>query len=167
MRSSPVKVVHRLLMQHDTTLILGFSATAAIRSVRIPVEFELPGDEAIMHRDGERLVIERCGRDRLNSKTAARMKSSSLCPRTAARIGLAMIGRISTSIVDLDSHLQLTASLKPDWCPSQVLASDRQAGQMSRSVASSAKDVQSVPSQACKALPANAAREYARRGDAG
>jgi antitoxin VapB len=26
--------------------------------VRIPVEFELPGDEAIMHRDGNRLVIE-------------------------------------------------------------------------------------------------------------
>lgn len=26
--------------------------------VRIPVAFELPGDEAIMHRDGERLVIE-------------------------------------------------------------------------------------------------------------
>jgi antitoxin VapB len=26
--------------------------------VRIPVEFELPGSEAIMHRDGERLVIE-------------------------------------------------------------------------------------------------------------
>lgn len=26
--------------------------------VRIPVEFELPGDKAIMHRDGERLVIE-------------------------------------------------------------------------------------------------------------
>ena len=28
------------------------------RAVCIPVEFELPGDEAIMHRDGERLVIE-------------------------------------------------------------------------------------------------------------
>lgn len=26
--------------------------------VRIPEEFELPGDEAIMHRDGDRLVIE-------------------------------------------------------------------------------------------------------------
>jgi antitoxin VapB len=26
--------------------------------VRIPVEFELPGDEAIMHRDGDGLVIE-------------------------------------------------------------------------------------------------------------
>jgi antitoxin VapB len=28
------------------------------QAVRIPVEFELPGDEATMHRDGERLVIE-------------------------------------------------------------------------------------------------------------
>ena len=28
------------------------------QAVRIPVEFELPGDEAIMHRDGQRLVIE-------------------------------------------------------------------------------------------------------------
>jgi antitoxin VapB len=26
--------------------------------VRIPVEFELPGDEAVMHREGDRLVIE-------------------------------------------------------------------------------------------------------------
>ena len=28
------------------------------QAVPIPVEFELPGDEAIMHRDGEKLVIE-------------------------------------------------------------------------------------------------------------
>jgi antitoxin VapB len=28
------------------------------QTVRIPVEFELPGNEAIMHRDGDRLVIE-------------------------------------------------------------------------------------------------------------
>ena len=28
------------------------------QAVRIPVEFELPGDEAIMHRDCNRLVIE-------------------------------------------------------------------------------------------------------------
>jgi antitoxin VapB len=28
------------------------------QAVRIPVEFELPGDEAMMHRDGDRLVIE-------------------------------------------------------------------------------------------------------------
>jgi antitoxin VapB len=31
---------------------------ARSQAVRIPVEFELPGDEAIMHRDGDRLVIE-------------------------------------------------------------------------------------------------------------
>ena len=28
------------------------------QAVRIPVEFELPGNEAIMDRDGDRLVIE-------------------------------------------------------------------------------------------------------------
>ena len=28
------------------------------QAVRIPREFELPGDQAVMHRDGERLVIE-------------------------------------------------------------------------------------------------------------
>jgi Virulence-associated protein and related proteins len=28
------------------------------QAVRIAVEFERPGDEAIMHRDGDRLVIE-------------------------------------------------------------------------------------------------------------
>jgi antitoxin VapB len=28
------------------------------QAVRIPVEFELPGDVAIIHRDGDRLVIE-------------------------------------------------------------------------------------------------------------
>jgi antitoxin VapB len=28
------------------------------QAVRIPVDFELPGDEAVMYRDGDRLVIE-------------------------------------------------------------------------------------------------------------
>lgn len=28
------------------------------QAIRIPVEFELPGDEAIISRDGDRLVIE-------------------------------------------------------------------------------------------------------------
>ena len=28
------------------------------QAVRIPREFELPGDEAVMHKDGEKLVIE-------------------------------------------------------------------------------------------------------------
>ena len=28
------------------------------QAVRIPVEFELPGDEAIMRKEGDRLVIE-------------------------------------------------------------------------------------------------------------
>lgn len=28
------------------------------QAVRIPVEFELPGDEAVIHRNGDKLVIE-------------------------------------------------------------------------------------------------------------
>ena len=36
----------------------GYSENGRNHAVRIPVEFELPGDEAIMHRDGDRLVIE-------------------------------------------------------------------------------------------------------------
>ncbi len=28
------------------------------QAVRIPREFELPGDEAILHKEGERLIIE-------------------------------------------------------------------------------------------------------------
>ena len=32
--------------------------TAAVRRPLFPVSLELPGDEAIMHRDGERLVVE-------------------------------------------------------------------------------------------------------------
>ena len=28
------------------------------QAVRIPVEFEMPGDEAILRRDGDRLIIE-------------------------------------------------------------------------------------------------------------
>ena len=28
------------------------------QAVRIPVEFELPGNEAVMHRNGDQLVIE-------------------------------------------------------------------------------------------------------------
>lgn len=28
------------------------------QAVRIPVEFELPGDEAMIHREGDKLVIE-------------------------------------------------------------------------------------------------------------
>jgi antitoxin VapB len=35
------------------------------QAVRIPVEFELPGDKAIMHRDGDRLVIEPVRKRRL------------------------------------------------------------------------------------------------------
>lgn len=32
------------------------------QAVRIPVEFELPGEAAIMHREGDRLIIEPVGK---------------------------------------------------------------------------------------------------------
>lgn len=32
------------------------------QAVRIPVEFELPGDDAVMRRDGDRLIIEATGK---------------------------------------------------------------------------------------------------------
>jgi antitoxin VapB len=35
------------------------------QAIRIPVEFELPGSEAIISRDGDRLVIEPVRRKRL------------------------------------------------------------------------------------------------------
>jgi len=35
------------------------------QAVRIPPEFELTGEEAIMHRDGEKLVIEPAARKSL------------------------------------------------------------------------------------------------------
>ncbi len=35
------------------------------QAVRIPVEFEMPGNEAIMRRDGDRLVIEPVRKRRL------------------------------------------------------------------------------------------------------
>lgn len=28
------------------------------QAVRIPVEFEMPGDEVVMHREGDRLILE-------------------------------------------------------------------------------------------------------------
>jgi antitoxin VapB len=36
-------------------------------AVRIPVEFELPGEEAIMRRDGDRLIIEPVRKRGLNA----------------------------------------------------------------------------------------------------
>ncbi|EWY41583.1 twitching motility protein PilT [Skermanella stibiiresistens SB22] len=35
------------------------------QAVRIPVEFELPGDEVILRREGDRLVIEPVAKRRL------------------------------------------------------------------------------------------------------
>jgi virulence-associated protein VagC len=51
------------------------------QAVRIPVEFELPGDEAIMHCDGDRLVIEpmrKRGRGQCATRTSVAAKSSPL-----------------------------------------------------------------------------------------
>jgi len=36
------------------------------QAVRIPVEFEMPGDTAIMHREGNRLIIEPVKRQTLS-----------------------------------------------------------------------------------------------------
>src|SRR6266436_9191847 len=47
------------------------------QAVRIPVEFELPGSEAIMHRDGDRLVIEPVRKRGLT----ALLKTMSRCKR--------------------------------------------------------------------------------------
>ena len=49
------------------------------QAVRIPVEFELPGSEAIMHRDGDRLVPV-IGHNKKNGKKAMRRKLS-ICGR--------------------------------------------------------------------------------------
>ena len=35
------------------------------QAVRIPVEFELPGSEAVISRDGDRLIVEPVRRERL------------------------------------------------------------------------------------------------------
>ena len=43
-------------MQHERRVKL--FRNGRNQAVRIPVEFELPGDEAILHREGNRLVLE-------------------------------------------------------------------------------------------------------------
>jgi antitoxin VapB len=44
------------MMQHERRVKL--FRNGRNQTVRIPVEFELPGDEAILHREGNRLVLE-------------------------------------------------------------------------------------------------------------
>ena len=41
------------------------------QAVRIPVEFELPGDEVTIHREGDRLVIEPVRKRGLNALLAS------------------------------------------------------------------------------------------------
>ncbi len=43
------------------------------QAVRIPREFELPGDDAVMHREGARLIIESSGKSPLK-EVLARLK---------------------------------------------------------------------------------------------
>jgi antitoxin VapB len=43
-------------MQHERRVKL--FRNGRNQAVRIPVEFEIPGDEAMIHREGDRLVIE-------------------------------------------------------------------------------------------------------------
>jgi antitoxin VapB len=48
----------RRLVPHSEKRHVRLFRNGRNQAVRIPVEFELPGDEAIMQRDGDRLVIE-------------------------------------------------------------------------------------------------------------
>ena len=69
LNSSESAALHRMLAWHmlwHMSKVETMTAQRHVRlfrngrnqAVRIPVEFELPGDEAIMQRDGDRLVIE-------------------------------------------------------------------------------------------------------------
>jgi antitoxin VapB len=49
--------VREVAMQTESRIVSLFR-NGRNQSVRIPVEFELPGTKAIMRRDGDRLVIE-------------------------------------------------------------------------------------------------------------
>ncbi len=44
------------------------------QAVRIPREFELPGSEVVMHREGERLVIEPVTRKRTLAEVLASLE---------------------------------------------------------------------------------------------
>jgi antitoxin VapB len=63
--NDPLAIVGTLAYVYGICLEVAMSEQRHVRlfrngrnqAVRIPVEFELPGDEAIMHRDGDRLVI--------------------------------------------------------------------------------------------------------------
>jgi antitoxin VapB len=63
--NDPLAIVHTLAYVYGICQEIAMPEQRHVRlfrngrnqAVRIPVEFELPGDEAIMHRDGDRLVI--------------------------------------------------------------------------------------------------------------
>ncbi len=45
-------------MPHSTSRSVRLFRNGRNQAVRIPVEFELPGDEALLYRDGDKLIIE-------------------------------------------------------------------------------------------------------------
>lgn len=53
------------------------------QAVRIPVEFELPGDEALMRRDGDRLVIEPLAKRGLSALLASLEPLDEIFPEIA------------------------------------------------------------------------------------
>ena len=44
--------------QVETTIPIGGSVASVLPTAADPVEFELPGNEAVMRKEGERLIIE-------------------------------------------------------------------------------------------------------------
>lgn len=50
------------------------------QAVRIPVEFELPGDRVLIHREGEKLIIEPVLRTNLSELLAEWRKEPPLAP---------------------------------------------------------------------------------------
>jgi antitoxin VapB len=71
------------------------------QAVCIPVEFELPGDEAIMHRDGDRLVIELASKRRLIAMLKSMKpldvefpQSETRCPRRRTSTSFRMLQEI-------------------------------------------------------------------------
>ena len=68
----------------------------ANQAVRIPREFELPGNEALMHREGNRLILELVP-DRPKRGTAAAL--------LAALDEMAKLGPIDEEFPDVDAGL--------------------------------------------------------------
>lgn len=68
----------------------------ANQAVRIPKEFELPGKEAVMHREGNRLIIEAVQSKHPRGSSAALL---------AALSELAKLGPIEEEFPDVDAGM--------------------------------------------------------------